>query len=336
MVTVSVVKSCGYVRRQIFLTFALLAVTAARAEDPFAWDSVEDLPTISPRSARGLRLVGQIGSSEIEGLCWSQDGRYLGLRSSSGVAIHKLESQQPVRLSKVGVVATDRAPSSSSFGKLAEALATCDGGPEITLWNPASGERIRVMNAGMGVNALAFSPIGHQLAAITADGKLRLWRDEALAEPPLIIDDHERAAAGVSIDGKGKWAVTWAGQDDVHVWDIATGKRVVQVTTRKGRVGSQLDVAFVAPDDSLWVGVPGKTLHWSLPSGEPLPSHETALFLGPGCFSVDRTSCLVRIGAGDFGKGSASCRYQAAANRNRWSLTLKGWPLAPSNPRRAR
>ena len=108
---------------------------------------------------------------------------------------------------------------------------------------------------------------------------------------------------GSASNGKGKWVVTWAGVDNVHVWDLATGKRVVQVTTRKGRVGSQLNVAFVAPDDSLWVGVPGKTLHWSLPSGEPLPSHETALFLGPGCFSVDGKSCLVRIGAGDFGKG---------------------------------
>src|SRR5262249_61967079 len=88
------------------------------------------------------------------------------------------------------------------------------GGGEGILWNAGTGEKVRSLNAGATVWALAFSPDGKTLAAGVGDAK-----------------------AG--------------GEGGVQVWDAATGDRL---RTWTARGGSGLSLAFADEGRELATG----------------------------------------------------------------------------------
>jgi WD40 repeat protein len=71
------------------------------------------------------------------------------------------------------------------------------------------------------VKALAFSPDGQQLAAVTREGKATVWdvKSQSLRRGPFYV---EGLVVGVSLSADGTMLAT-AGQQGVRLWDVATG-----------------------------------------------------------------------------------------------------------------
>ena len=265
----------------------LVVCTAANAGEP-AWPKTDGLPLITSQNAGRLHLAGQLGSPQYEDLQWSFDGRRLGLRSAEGIRIHGCDPNQGARLTRGPILQGERMPVGFCFSSREDGAFTCDGGREITLWDLRSGQsKEAVRDAGAGVKALAFSPTAPLLAAVTDDGKVRIWRDDSRSGPPRILRDHPAGAAGLSIDAKGKYAVTWAGWDDANVWELSSGELVTQVTSRTANSSGILSPAVISFDGELWANTPRNTLRWELPSAKPLPPSAFKALLGPGCFHRD-------------------------------------------------
>ena len=144
------------------------------------WPALDSLSPISPANASRIESLAEIGTSVIEDLAWSPGGDFIALRSSSGVAVYQLGTEDGSKLSLLRVIKEKRPPSGISFGSQDEHLAVCDGSKSVKIWEPRSGWiRAEVKDAGGPVRAACLSPVAFLLAAATGDGKLRLWRDQS-------------------------------------------------------------------------------------------------------------------------------------------------------------
>ncbi len=232
------------------------------------WPAPDSLVPISLETAKSIRQIGQRGAAQIEEMVWSPDDRLLGLRSSSGLAVYRLATEKGPRLEKLRVIAGDRVPISFAFRKGEDVVATANGSKTVTVWDLRSGwAKYEVKDAGAQVTAIAACPVSPVLAATAGDGKLRIWREEALESPPQVLDDHKEGAAGLCVDGKGKWIVTWARWNKVNVWSLADGSLAHALDLGTDNSFMSVGPAFLAPDGaSLWVQYEGDVRRWSLPS----------------------------------------------------------------------
>jgi WD40 repeat protein len=275
-------------RRLLVPCVALLAASA-RAEDS-GWPAVESLPAIASANAGKLGLVARRGSPPVHGLGWSSDGRYLGLLSSHGLSVYRVEAEKGGRLTRGRTIAGADRVLGFGFSRAEETVLTCDGGPEMPLWDIRSGwRRGGVKDAGAGITSVAVSPHASLVAAVASDGRLLVWPEGSYDRPPRSFSDFDAGAAGLSIDREGKRAVTWR-YGEVHVWDLAAGERILELTTRvETKTSFSMSVvrtAVMAPGGStLLAGSYGTTFRWSLPGGEPLPRFQGgSASLTPGSF----------------------------------------------------
>jgi hypothetical protein len=75
---------------------------AITAEPPaqLEWLSPDALLPITASSAARVKLVGVRGAAEVEEMKWSPDDALLGLRSSGGLTVYRLDTAKGVRLAK--------------------------------------------------------------------------------------------------------------------------------------------------------------------------------------------------------------------------------------------
>jgi WD40 repeat protein len=260
------------VGRVVILALVLISIggRAITADPPaqLEWLSPDALLPITASSAARVKLVGIRGAAEVEEMKWSPDDALLGLRSSGGLAIYRLDTAKGVRLAKERVLCADRPPLSFAFLKGEDSVITSDGSKTLTVWDVRSGwSKQEVKNAPSGLAIVAMSPAEPFLAAATAEGKLCIWRGAAFEESPRVVDDHKEGTAGITIDSKGKWAVTWAQWNTVHVWNLAEATREHSVELGEEKSFRSVGPAVLTPDGkSLWVGYMGTVRRWIYPA----------------------------------------------------------------------
>jgi WD40 repeat protein len=282
----------------LFLTIAVAALVsfAGGAEEALpSWPPTQELSPISPVNLGKLRLLGQLGVPVIEEMAWSARGEHLALRSTSGVTVYRMDAEKGMKLVKARTVAGDRPPLGLAFGTRDDTVATCDGGKVIKFWDIRSGFRRRELkDAGAPVMGIALGSSSFLLAAIAADGKLRIWRDEELEESPQVLEDHKNGAAGISIDPKGQWAVTWAPWNKVHVWSLKDGTKSNELTFGTEDSFESTGPAAIAPGGILWVQTMGLIRRWKLPKEEGIPDFKRyPVSLGLGTFDPEGKVCVV-------------------------------------------
>lgn len=117
----------------------------------------------------------------------------------------------------------------SRDGKTVAGLLYGREGLRITLWDSASGKRLKQINPGEGVNvrALVFSPDGSKLAvaeAVRSRGvepcDVCLW-DVATGQKVLTLRGHVNDVTALDFHPDGKWLASGGSDGAVRLWEVA-------------------------------------------------------------------------------------------------------------------
>ncbi|MEU8436698.1 AAA family ATPase [Streptomyces sp. NPDC029216] len=208
-------------------------------------------------------------------------------RTADAVAARVLESREPETAIAVAHAAvTEWAPTPAALQALRTAL---------------DGSLLRAVRGDFGaeVTGAAWSPDGSRLAACSADGRLRIWRADALEEGP----DGGRGEP-VVLDVPGEWPRTVAWSPDgallacatrdarLTVWDSASG-RTVAALRQSGAAGGPrggLAAPAFSPDGRRLVsaGAGGELRLWDTASFTPAGAlRAPAGTLGSAAWSPD-------------------------------------------------
>ncbi len=146
-------------------------------------------------------------------------------------------------------------------------LATADDNGTVTLWNPATRQKVGApLTAGTGtqggVNGVAFSPNGTLLATADADGTVQLWntatRQKVGAPLPADTTGTNIGVYGVAFSPDGRLLASADGDGTVQLWNTATGQEVgapLPADTTGTRIGVY-GVAF-SPNGTLLASADG-------------------------------------------------------------------------------
>jgi WD40 repeat protein len=187
---------------------------------------------------------------------------------------------------------------------------TANGPIELRVWDIATHKDIlSITENNIRFAEVTFSPDGARLAAILgeADGhKIKAW--DASTGAPLFSNQLPRqlSTRGLVFSPNAARITArtgfWYGPEEVTVWDVATGQRMVALKGHSGRIVSLAfspdgrRIASVAARDGAW-GLPGEVKLWDATTGR-----ELLTFQGPPAsynhhvaFSPDGSS-LYQIG----------------------------------------
>ena len=117
---------------------------------------------------------------------------------------------------------------------------------KVGVWNPHTGELIRVLDPGLpgGVRSLCLSPDQRFVAA--GFRWIAVW-EIATGQLVRLIPEDKSNTFALAFSADGKRLVGGRENHEIHVWEIATGKRL---QTLKGHQDSVQDLAF-SPDGNL-------------------------------------------------------------------------------------
>lgn len=154
---------------------------------------------------------------------WYQDTRVKVWHSRSGELAHTIETGLMQQRVMVAV---------SKDGKL---LAVSDEKGNIVLRNPATGERVRVLEGiDADVHELAFSDDGRELVATYCDtledvrGRIRVW-DTHSGRAVTNLHDKDVTAVWAAAFLSGIDVLAWGTKDGVTLWDVDANREIRRI-----------------------------------------------------------------------------------------------------------
>ena len=234
-------------------------------------------------AATGAQTATFTSYDVMDGVTIAPDGTWLATTCKSwymtGVRIWDVATQTATLACSARVFGISFSKNSSRA-----AIAEANHVGRIRIWNPADGVETGILTDVGQVENLKIASDGSWLAAITRDGKVRIWdvatviqgststryapdlgaplitkigefdrvRDEKeqVWDPPVgdpnEVTYYEGWVTEVAIAPDGSWLATADGDERARIWDVATG---TQTATLTGHAGKVIAVA-VAPDGS--------------------------------------------------------------------------------------
>jgi len=167
---------------------------------------------------------------------------------------------------------------------------------------------VRLQGFGAPVTALAWSPDDSAVAALSAEGGLRVWLPARSPRPALLEQAHRARATALAFHPDGRRLATAAADGSVAQWDLATG----QSSRLDGHASAVLDLRY-SPD--------GRRLASAGWDGARLWDAATGAGLAALAAPEDR---LVRIAFAPEGDSLTALGWGGAG----WRWDLKGRKLA--------
>ena len=103
-----------------------------------------------------------------------------------------------------------------------------------------------------GINRIAFSSDGAQLAATSPNGTIRIW-DASTGRTLRVLRAHMRAVYGVAFSPDGSRIATASEDRTIRLWDSATGEVMAEL---RGHAGYVHSVSF-SPDGTKLISASG-------------------------------------------------------------------------------
>lgn len=141
------------------------------------------------------------------------------------------------------------------------------GAADLHIWQMQPRRFLAALSVGgYGVKDIAFSPDGKQVALAVSQGGLQIWDLESRQKVQEITDEDAQCGSAVQVafspDGSLLAGSGWCG---AWVWDIASGKRQLQITAG---VGEARELRFDKSGQQL-IGVGARGLwNWNLATGQ--------------------------------------------------------------------
>jgi WD40 repeat protein/tRNA A-37 threonylcarbamoyl transferase component Bud32 len=204
-----------------------------------------------------MEPVGEpmVHSGTIVSASFSPDGRLILTASEDGTAriwnaATGLESAPPLRheghRDRPKLEPNDESAGvkvqSAEFSADGSHIVTVDAEGAVYRWYAATGLPIGQPLETGSVNSAKFEPSGRRIITGGDDGTVRLW-DVTSGEPTGHVFEHDPAGGGpehspasvriAEFSPDGRWFISVASGRLVHVWDLASGRRVGRVLTHQ-------------------------------------------------------------------------------------------------------
>ncbi len=238
-------------------------------------------------------------TSEITGevfgpLAYSPNSESLAIGISNVVSIRSTEdTTEQLRLT--GHTGDVFALAWSPDGSLLASSASND--TLIRLWNPSSGEQVRVLEGHESwIRSVTFSPDGKLLASASVDLTIRLWN---VADGTLLttLNGHSDWPGSVAFAPDGRTLASTGRDGTVRLWNVATGRQVPAFEFQNAdnpvteTPFTTTGLAFSSDGDSLAVGsYDGSVFLLDARTGEQqrkLVGHESVIVLRAIVFTPD-------------------------------------------------
>jgi WD40 repeat protein len=110
------------------------------------------------------------GAQPASGVSLSPDGRRLAVSSSTRTTLFDLATKRPVH-----VLTGDTGPvTSAAFSPTGSWLATASQDGDVRIWDPGSGQLLRVLPQGASVTSVAFTPNGQDVVSTDSAGRIHI------------------------------------------------------------------------------------------------------------------------------------------------------------------
>ena len=141
----------------------------------------------------------------------------------------------------------------------------------LKLWDPATGRRLRTINAGVDISAVAFSPDGRSVLSAGGWDEIKLW-DVATGRVLHVFQGHSGPAISVAFSPDGRRVTSTGGKGErtQKVWDVATGRLLLE-----RRLEGQVQAVAFSVDGRSMVSGGDKLQLWDVATGNLLSTFES-------------------------------------------------------------
>jgi WD40 repeat protein len=155
------------------------------------------------------------------------------------------------------------------FLPLTPFLSADDPKAHVTLWDVATGKRVRDMDGAMTTSALTFSRDGRRLAAAGTYAGIHVW-DAATGKKTFATSGHDISASTVAFANDGKKIACGTSDNLVRLWDMTTGNEVLPPQGHQAAIHA---LAFTPDGRTLATSAgDGTTRLWAVAGGQSLRS----------------------------------------------------------------